>query len=91
MKREFIIDTPLGKLRVWAKHDQDCLVDFPGVYVDFLQDGKDDALLACVEYDSSNDRLQTCVYQPAIVEPVEIVVHDLNYDEIVVHGLNYDE
>lgn len=81
MKREFIIDTPLGKLRVSAKHDRDCTADYPGVYVDLLQEGKDAAMLACVEYASGANHLQTCVYQPEIDEPVEIIHHDLNTNE----------
>ena len=82
MNREFYIDTPLGKLKVWAKHKIDNAVDFPGVYVDLVRDGMDDDMLACVEYDSCHDRLQTVVYQPAIDEPHEIVVHDLNETEL---------
>ena len=34
MKREFYIDTPLGKLNVYAKADEDRPGDFPGVYID---------------------------------------------------------
>ncbi len=50
-KREFCIDTPLGKLKVYAKHSEDKPNEFPGVFVDFV--GKDeDICLACVEYDS---------------------------------------
>ena len=79
MKREFYIDTPLGKLKVWAKHDTDNPEDFPGVYVDLVQDGRDPELLACVEYDSVTECLQTCVYQPELDEPTALVVHEI-YD-----------
>ena len=69
-KREFYIDTPLGKLHVWSKHDgKDCPADYPGVYVDAppAYDGSS-VLLACVEYcpegadDPTKGYLQTCTY-----------------------------
>lgn len=74
--REFYIDTPLGKLKVWSKHKTDHVEDFPGVYVDLVHDGQDDEMLACVEYDSCNKRLQTCVYQPGMDTPVDIIIHE---------------
>ena len=80
MKREYYVETPLGNLKVWAKHDTDSPEDFPGVYVDLIQDGKDPELLACVEYDSVTERLQTCVYQPKLDEPAAIIVHELEED-----------
>lgn len=61
--REFFVDTPLGKLKVWAKHKTDDPEDFPGVYVDLAgKDGEEDVCLACVEYESSKEGLYTCVY-----------------------------
>ena len=61
--REFFVDTPLGKLKVWAKHKTDDPEDFPGVYVDLVgKDGEEDVCLACVEYESSKEGLYTCVY-----------------------------
>ena len=61
--REFFVDTPLGKLKVWAKHKTDDPEDFPGVYVDLVyKDGEEDICLACVEYESSKEGLYTCVY-----------------------------
>lgn len=84
--REFFIDTPLGKLHVWAKHDKDCADDYPGVYVDLVSfwdlDGERDDMLACVEYDSADRVLQTCVYQLGIDEPVSIVRHESRVDEV---------
>jgi hypothetical protein len=75
MKREFYIDTPLGQLKVWAKHETDNAEDFPGVFIDLVcEDGAED-MLACVEYESVGGVLQTCVYQPGIDEPVSIVRH----------------
>lgn len=81
MKREFTVDTPLGKLRVWAKHDEDYPDDFPGVYIDLVRQGEDDAELACVEYNPCYERLQTCVYQPAEDETAEIFVHEIPGEE----------
>lgn len=75
-KREFIVHTPIGDLRVWAKHPNgDCAEDYPGVYVDLIrEDG--DILLACVEYDSCDQNLQTCVYGDVHTDsPSEIVQH----------------
>lgn len=79
MEREFYVYTPLGKLRVWAKHTSDDPDDFPGVYVDLVsQDGDFGELLACVEYDSIEKGLQTCVYQPYQDAPASVVKHDVN-------------
>lgn len=76
--REFYVETPLGLLKVWAKHDVDLSLDFPGVYVDLVREGEDDVLLACVEYESVDKRIQTCVYGDAREEaPTHIVVHEL--------------
>lgn len=81
MEREFYIDTPLGKLRVWAKHETDCSADYPGVYIDLVGgDGECDEMLACVEYNSADKILQTCVYQPGMDEPVSIVKHDGEFE-----------
>lgn len=79
--REFFVDTPLGKLRVWAKSDVDDASDYPGVYIDLIPKNKpvdfaDDYMIACIEYDSSDNKIQSCLYQPTIDEPVEIVVYD---------------
>ena len=33
--RCFVVETPLGKLEIYAKHDKsDCAEDYPGVYID---------------------------------------------------------
>ena len=80
MKREFFIDTPLGKLKVWAKHETDSPDDFPGVYVDLVRDGREDELLSCTEYVPYGGYIQTCVYQPSEDEPVEIVAHGTEED-----------
>lgn len=61
-KREFYIDTPLGKLKVYAKSAVDHPEEYPGVYVDLIRDGHPDELLARVEYDSYMGSLVTFVY-----------------------------
>lgn len=76
MKREFYIDTPIGKIRVWAKHDKDSPENFPGVYIDIVQnEGDYGDMLACIEYESIDKVIQTCVYQPGYDEPVNIIKH----------------
>lgn len=79
MDRSFIVHTPLGKLRVYAKHDVDCAEDFPGVFVDLIKNDADEygEMLCCVEYDPIGKNLQTVVYQPYVDEPVELVVHEI--------------
>lgn len=81
MKREFYVDTPLGKLKVWAKYEEDTADDFPGVYIDIVREGKEDELLACVEYVPFDGYIQTCVYHPKVDEPVAIISHDLEEEE----------
>ena len=78
MIRAFWVDTPLGRLKVWAKHFKDNSEDYPGVYVDLERPGKETELLACIEYDSNAGELQTCVYQPGVEGPTSITVHELN-------------
>ena len=76
--RSFIIDTPLGKLHVHAKQERDLPEDFPGVYVDLQKDNGEEVLLACVEYESVTQRLQTCVYKREWEdEPSDVVEHEL--------------
>lgn len=79
MDRSFIVHTPLGKLRVYAKHDVDCAEDYPGVYIELIENETDKygEVLCCIEYDSCNERLQSVVYQPYTDEPVELVVHEI--------------
>lgn len=60
--RRFVIETPLGKLEVYAKHDKsDCAEDYPGVFIDFVREDGATVVLACVEYDPDKDLLQTVV------------------------------
>lgn len=87
-KREFFVDTPLGKLHVYAKHETDSPEDFPGVFVDLITPAYPEGdCLVCTEYESCNKLIQTCVYQPNEDEPVEVIIHDepnlarIAYDE----------
>lgn len=75
--RHFVIETPLGKLEVYAKHDKsDCAEDYPGVFIDFVREDGATVVLACVEYDPDKDLLQTVVYGDcASDEPTAIVEH----------------
>lgn len=80
-RREFFVDTPIEKLRVYAKSEADSAADYPGVYVDLIPNGRggdDGKMLACVEYESVEKVLQTCVYQPGVDEPTQIVKHNPN-------------
>lgn len=75
--RCFVVETPLGKLRVYAKHDnRDCAADYPGVYIDYVREDGATVVLTCVEYDPSKELLQTVVYGDcASDEPTEVVAH----------------
>lgn len=80
--REFYVETPLGQLHVYAKHQKDCPADFPGVFVELMADKcTDGVLLSCTEYDPCEARLQTCVYDydpedpQDADEPVAVVSH----------------
>ena len=75
--RCFVVETPLGKLEVYAKHDKsDCAEDYPGVYIDYVRKDGATVVLACVEYDPSKEVLQTVVYGDcASDEPTEVVEH----------------
>jgi len=80
--RRFDVQTPLGVLRIRAKHDTDSPADFPGVYVDFVWPDGEYTLLACVEYDSVSKFIQTCVYKNSWEdEPAEVVEHIILKEE----------
>lgn len=84
-KREFFVDTPLGRLRVYAKTADDDPKNFPGVYIDLVgKDGKDGTtdsqMITCVEFESATQELQTCSW---IVpgderEPDALVTHEIS-------------
>ena len=81
--RHFIVDTPVGQLAIYAKHDKtDCAADYfwwqdsPGSGIDYVRKDGATAILACVEYDPNKEALQTVVYgNCASDEPTEIVEH----------------
>lgn len=76
LRREFFVETPLGKLRVHAKHEVDIQDDYPGVYVDLVSPGCPEEMLVCVEFNYSDpNEIMTTVYQPGLDEPCEIVHH----------------
>lgn len=58
--RHFIVDTPVGQLAIYAKHDKtDCAADYPGVFIDYVRKDGATAILACVEYDPNKEALQS--------------------------------
>lgn len=82
-ERMFYIDTPIGRIKVWAKHSVDDPEDYPGVYIDVIPNGNrddnaDENMCSVVEYDSVNKCIQTCVYQPYSDEPVAIIRRSTN-------------
>lgn len=79
MKREFTVDTPLGKLHVWAKRGDasDIADDYPGVYIDLVTD-YGTSLLACVEYDSCFGNMLTTAYDFAKETPRLSYTHDID-------------
>jgi len=91
-KREFFIDTPLGKLRVWAKHEIDTPEDFPGVFVDMVDEKHGDLCLACVEYDHLGGGIYTRVYGDAFDDsPTDSVFHEGIEDYLESGCLETDE
>lgn len=80
MKREFDVETPLGKLHISAKSNVDCVDGYPGVYVNLLTGGED-VLIACVEYDSVAEDLLTTVYDRDKEEPVSAHHHYIWEDD----------
>lgn len=77
-KREFLVTTPMGVLRVYAKHDMDHPEDYPGVYIDLVKHGIDlaDGDPVCtVEYDSSKKRIQTVAFDAEMDAPIAVTVY----------------
>lgn len=75
--REFYVDTPIGKLRIWAKHEVDTPKDFPGVFIDFVDKENGDILLACVEYDHLGGGIYTRVYGDSYNDaPTDSIYHE---------------
>lgn len=44
MERSFEVNTPLGKLKVYAKQEDDASENFPGVYIDLIPADSNDAI-----------------------------------------------
>lgn len=82
ISRSFDVATPLGTLHVWAKHEDDTPDDFPGVYVDLITKTGETIMLACVEYESVDKWIQTCVYGRAVDDsPTHVEIHDVDLGE----------
>lgn len=75
MERCFYVDTPVGKLRILSKHSVDNAEDYPGVFIDIVNDESDyyGELLCCVEYDPIINKVQTVTYKPYQEEPVSVI------------------
>ena len=56
------VQTPVGTLIAYPKHEAtDCTADYPGVYIDLHVEGKDDIMLACVEWLPGDEEMQACI------------------------------
>lgn len=85
-KREFYIDTSLGKLKVYSRHEE---TDFPGVFVDLVRDDKDDMLIVCVEFDSVEQNFLATIYgllysdTPTDIRHIDVfILEDLTDEQI---------
>ena len=70
------VKIPTGYLMIEAKGTE---TDFPGVYVSFSEDGKApdlNNLIACVEYDTVDNKIKTETYCEYKDEPVAITHYD---------------
>lgn len=57
-ERQFEVNTPIGKLLIRAKSEDDASEEYPGVYIDFVAHNSDEQVsLACVEYSPSEDAI----------------------------------
>lgn len=62
-ERQFEVNTPIGKLLIRAKSEDDANDDYPGVYIDFIDHNSNEQVsLACVEYSPSDDAIAMDVY-----------------------------
>lgn len=59
--KEFFIDTPLGKLKVWSSQT-DNTEDFSGVNISFVGGNEDEFLLTCIKYDPLLKGICTLIY-----------------------------
>lgn len=88
-KREFEVTTPIGNLRVYAKHDIDNPADYPGVWVEFISPyTKESVGLVCVEYCPGEEDCQNGYIALRSYKDAEI---DEPYDNITFENLDiYD-
>lgn len=80
-KRVFFVDTPIGRIKVWAKYLDDNSDDFPGVYIDFIPNNKRDTewsndQICCVEYNPIDECIKSVLYQPGNDDPTDIVAYE---------------
>lgn len=81
-KREFYVKTPLGDLHVYAKYEnEDMMEDYPGVYVDLVREGHEAEMLTCIEYDSGNGGMLTTAYDIGNDTPVVYHLHEIEDDD----------
>lgn len=76
-KREFYVNTPIGRIKVWAKYEHDYEDDYPGVYIDFIPNGTTDEgysndQVCTVEYNPGEGCIKTVVYQKNVEEPMDV-------------------
>lgn len=85
--RKFFVETPLGLLRVSAKHKGlDDPEDYPGVYVDLIHPGTGKAIpLTTVEYDQLGGGKDGGLYTDVYADALSDEVTDRIYHEHVEH------
>lgn len=83
-KREFYVDTPLGKLRIYAKTEKDSDTEFPGVFVELLSDFGRPLTVGCVEYDPAAEKLLTTVYDNGT--PADTHYHNTGGYTVIKYG-----
>lgn len=77
-KQEFFVETPLGKLHVYAKTEDKCsgATDFPGVWIDWINPDTGEANpLVCTEYDPIAKGVYSHLYD-GCDEPAESLRHE---------------
>lgn len=85
-KREFYVNTPLGKLRVYAKTEKDSDTEFPGVFVELLSDFGQPLTVGCVEYDPAAEKLLTTVYDSGSEIPADTHYHNTGGYTVIKYG-----
>lgn len=91
-KREFSVETPMGILWVYAKHDTDSPEDYPGIYIDLIRPGTERNMsdpVCTVEYDSSEKRIQTVAFDAEMDAPVAVTVYAESEEANADHSRSY--